>query len=88
MHERGRPERRLSGKRAIQFDAEDVADGTTVDCGDFHEEVVRVLAIVQRPTAIRLATLEQQRKLQLAAGGGRLGREHGPEGELSSEERV
>ena len=38
--------------------------------------------------AIRLATLEQQRKLQLAGGGGRLGGEHGPEGELSSEERV
>jgi len=40
-----------------------------VDRRQLHEEVVRMLAVVQRRAAVGLAALEQERKLQLSAHG-------------------
>jgi hypothetical protein len=56
-HERGRPERRLARKRAVQFEAESARERVPVHGGDLHEEVVRMLAVVQRLAPVGFTAL-------------------------------
>ena len=75
MREARRPERRLAREREVELGADVVGDLAAVERGELHEEVVRVLAVVQRLAVQRLAALQQQR---VAAASDRRGleREH------------
>ena len=88
MHERRRAQRRLAGRRGVQLEAERVPDRVPVDRRQLHEEVVRMLAVVQRGAAVGLAALEQERKLQISAHRRGLEGQHRTEQELTAQQRV
>ena len=85
MHEGGRTERRLSGSGRVQLDAEYAGDRVPVDRGGLHEQVVGMLAVVQRDAAVGLAALEEKRQRLLATERRRFCREHHAKGELALE---
>lgn len=60
VRERRGPERGLPRGREVELDGDAAADLAPVVEGEFHEEVVRVLAVVQGLAAVALAGLEQQ----------------------------
>jgi hypothetical protein len=51
VREGGRAERRLAGQGEIQLDAEVVGERALVVRRELHEQVVRVLPVVERLTA-------------------------------------
>src|SRR5206468_3999070 len=69
MHERGRTERRLAGQPRIDKHRAALAQRAAVAGGEFHEEIVRVLAIDERRAVCGLSGLEQQRIAALAISG-------------------
>ena len=86
MHERRRAEGRFAGQSRIH-EHRAVGARDAVRRGQFHEQIVRVLAVDQRRDAVRgLAGLEQQR-IALAPDGCRLEREHRTRAKSTGAER-
>src|SRR5712692_7826258 len=82
------PQRWLARSSKIQVHAEVVAQSVSILKGSLHEQVVRMLAIVQGETVGRLARPEKQWVAALAACGEGLGAQHRSGRELPSEKRV
>jgi hypothetical protein len=84
VHERDRPQGRLSHRRELQPDRAR-ADGMAVGRGQVHEKVVRMLVIHQRLAVERLPRLEQLGRAPLGKRR-RLQRVHHHEGEAPTRE--
>src|SRR5712692_8156348 len=82
------PQRWLARSSKIQVHAEIVAQSVSILNGSLHEQVVRMLAIVQGEAVGRLARLEEQWVAALAACREGLGAEHRSGRELASEKCV
>src|SRR3954463_287572 len=61
MRERGRPERRLARGTAVQLQSNTAGERPIVGDGELHEQVVRMLAIVDRLPAAHFPAGEQIR---------------------------
>src|SRR5512136_2586360 len=61
VHKRDWSKRWLSGRRDVRRDANALRDWPLVECAEFHPEVMRMLAIVERLAVIALSTLQKQR---------------------------
>jgi hypothetical protein len=61
VHERGRADRRLAHGGEVELEAERGAERDPLERSDLHEDLVRVLAIVERLVLPGLAGLEQVR---------------------------
>jgi len=82
MRERDRPHRRLADGRRVQRDADAIGDRALEESGELHDEIVRVLSVVQRLALVRLSGLEEQ-GITLTAQRPRLGAAHRAELELA-----
>src|SRR5213593_4131529 len=82
-----RPHRRLAHRSEIDGEPQIPAHGPLVQRGELHEELVRVLAIVQRRFPVGLARLEGQR-IASSSDGPRLGTEHAAELEPAAAQRA
>ena len=87
MHEGGRTERRFSRKAEVREHRAFVGKPQAVGCRQFHEEVVRMLAVDERLAIQRLSGLQQQRIAGLADRR-RICREHASQPESAGAERA
>src|SRR5207244_13231004 len=74
----GRSHRRLANRSEIDGETQIPAHRPLVQRGELHEQVVWVLAIVQRRSPVGLARLEEQ-GIASSSDGPRLGTEHAAE---------
>src|SRR2546429_9133805 len=84
---RSRPHRRLAHRSEIDGEPQIPAHGPLVQRGELHEQVVWVLAIVQRRSPVGLARLEEQ-GIASSSDGPRLGTEHAAELEPAAAHRA
>ena len=75
--------RRLADRREVEREPKIPGHRPLVEGRELHEQIVRVLVIVQRDALVGLPRLHQQR-VAPAADGPRLGAEHRPELELTA----
>ncbi len=68
MHEGNRAECRLAGRCCINAPRQSLVDFALVQSTQLHPEVVRMLAIVQGLTLVRLSGLQQQRIAAIGDG--------------------
>ena len=76
----GRAEGGFAARTAVEVDGGTFAEHDLVEGGEFHEEIVRVLAVDDGDAVGGFAGGEEQR-VALAGNGGGFGAEHGAEGE-------
>ena len=76
----GRTEGGFAARAAVEVDGGAFAEDDLVEGGEFHEEIVRVLAVDDGDAVGGFAGGEEQR-VALAGDGGGFGAEHGAEGE-------
>ncbi len=86
MRVRGGPEGGLARDCAVHLDRDDIRDGAGVRARQLHEEVVRMLPVMERRAVAQLARREQVRVTAPAHCGG-LQAEHGVTTNLAASER-
>ena len=76
----GRTQGGFAARAAVEVDRGTFAEHDLVEGGEFHEEIVRVLAVDDGDAVGGFAGGEEQR-IALAGDGGGFGAQHGAEGE-------
>ena len=78
---------RLADRSRVDLDGQSVGDRRVVDGRQLHEQIVRVLPVVERRSVECFAGLENER-IPTGRRRPRVGAEHSPEAELTVAQRV